>query len=603
MDGKIDNQGDGAIVAGGGISGSVIVSGSNNIVYVGGPPPSAKHPEPAAGLTSAVDTIFISYSHWDDPFVTRLICDLNQAGHSVWVDRSDIKGGDDWVRAIAEGIVHSRAFILVATTRSLESEWVRDEVTLAKRRKRRIISALVEDVVDDLDFLLLGRFQGIKFFDADYAQALSRLLTALPPPSLAPSPSPSAVPDSPPAPSQTPRPQALAKAIRPRPSGGAKPGARRRAAKPREATTPSSAGSVDRPSASTPVPNPEAARLVATISDPAASTSDRIAAGCRLAEIGDPRPGVGLRPDGLPDIVWCDVPPGDFTFQNGDKRTLPAFRISKYPVTFVQFQAVLDAADGYADPRWWEGLHDKGRKQQKGGPGEQAFKLDNHPREGVSWYDAMAFCRWLSVKLGVTVTLPTEQQWEKAARGTDGRVYPYGNEFDADKGNTVETVIGQTSAVGAFPDGASPYGALDMSGNVLEWTLSEYDTGLDTKVSSDARRVVRGGAWGNNPYFARAGCRNLSDPGNRSNGVGFRLAASPAKTLLISEHGILPRVRGTEGVFPPPAGGLRGAVASEASVRESMGAGGGRSPGRRLSGVVDGYAQRRASCPKSHPII
>ncbi len=299
---------------------------------------------------------------------------------------------------------------------------------------------------------------------------------------------------------------------------------------------PSSTARLSPVRANTPPLSPEAARLVATISDRLASTQDRIAAGRRLAEIGDPRPGVGLRSDGLPDIAWCDVPAGAFFYGSDDqypdekpRRTvrLDAFRIAKYSLTYCQFQAFIDASDGYADPRWWDGLHEKSRR--RGGPGEQLFKFDNHPRDSVSWYDAMAFCRWLSVKVGEAVTLPTELQWEKAARSTDGRTYPYGNEFDGTKGNTDKTGIHQTSAVGAFPDGASPYGVMDMSGNVWEWTLTEYESKSDTNVSSSARRVVRGGAWGSGPDLARAGCRSVSPPSGRSNGIGFRLAASPAK--------------------------------------------------------------------------
>ncbi|MGO8672685.1 MAG: formylglycine-generating enzyme family protein, partial [Capsulimonadaceae bacterium] len=111
----------------------------------------------------------------------------------------------------------------------------------------------------------------------------------------------------------------------------------------------------------------------------------------------------------------------------------------------------------------------------------------------------------------------------------DGRTYPYGNEFDGTKGNTDKTGIHQTSAVGTFPDGASPYGVMDMSGNVWEWTLTEYESKSDTNVSSYARRVVRGGAWYYFPRHARAGCRFSHFPDSRSYFIGFRLAASTAK--------------------------------------------------------------------------
>jgi formylglycine-generating enzyme required for sulfatase activity len=280
---------------------------------------------------------------------------------------------------------------------------------------------------------------------------------------------------------------------------------------------------------------PEADRLVLTVEDPSASMMDRVAAGRRLAEIGDPRPGVGLRADGLPDIIWCNVPAGAFAF-GGDAEAfrgglrkvvnLPAFRIGKYPVTYRQFQAFIDDPDGYQNAKWWAALHARGLAQHSGGPGEQQFKYENHPREGTSWYDAMAFCRWLSANLGQDVRLPTELQWEKAARGTDGRPYPYGNEYDADKGNTYSSNVMQTSTVGAFPGGASPCGAQDMSGNVWEWSLDEFNSGSTASHGTSYRRVVRGGAWDAHRSYARAAARTDFSPDDRREYVGFRLVAT-----------------------------------------------------------------------------
>jgi len=154
----------------------------------------------------------------------------------------------------------------------------------------------------------------------------------------------------------------------------------------------------------------------------------------------------------------------------------------------------------------------------------------------VNWYQALAFCRWFSWRLGGgydlkkvgewAVRLPTEFEWEKAARGTDGRLYPYGNDFDAAKGNAYETGIGQTSAVGIFPNGASPYGVMDMSGNVWEWCLSDYGKPqLDVRkenLRTEQNRVLRGGAW-DAPLDARAVYRNYYLPADRFNLIGFRV--------------------------------------------------------------------------------
>ncbi len=162
-------------------------------------------------------------------------------------------------------------------------------------------------------------------------------------------------------------------------------------------------------------------------------------------------------------------------------------------------------------------------------PGDQAFKFGNHPRERVSWYDAVAFCRWLTSKLGYEVRLPTEQEWEKAARGTDGREYPCGNDFDATKCNTAETGIGQTSALGIFLDGASPYGVLDMSGNVWEWCLNEYRNPDHIQLGGSERRVLRGGSWLNDPDGARSAYRFGYFPASRNLNLGFRILRPPSK--------------------------------------------------------------------------
>ena len=158
---------------------------------------------------------------------------------------------------------------------------------------------------------------------------------------------------------------------------------------------------------------------------------------------------------------------------------------------------------GYTAKRWrdcwtaaglkWKG--DRIEPEKVGG----VFDLPNHPAVNVTWYEALAFCGWLSEKLGHPVTLPTEAQWEKAARGPDGRRYPWGPKITPQHANYDETGIGTTSAVGVFPLGASPCGALDMSGNAWEWCLTrwreDYTTPANEDPARDATRVVRGGAY------------------------------------------------------------------------------------------------------------
>ncbi len=260
---------------------------------------------------------------------------------------------------------------------------------------------------------------------------------------------------------------------------------------------------------------------------------ERAAAGRALGILGDSRKGVGIDAQtGLPDIEWVDIPDdGEWVYQAAKHPPLPAYRISRYPITYAQFQAFVDASD-FDDDGWWKGIPPEQEAYERNyrtrAISEQAFQYANHPREVVSWYQAVAFCAWLSDKVGYEVRLPTEAEWEKAARGTDERVYPYGNTFDAHKGNTYETGIGQTSAVGLFPHGASPYGVLDMSGNVWEWCLNKYDAPEQIEVDdSGDDRVARGGSWYFDLDFARAAFRYYYHPVFRYDYLGFRVVCRP----------------------------------------------------------------------------
>jgi formylglycine-generating enzyme required for sulfatase activity len=261
-----------------------------------------------------------------------------------------------------------------------------------------------------------------------------------------------------------------------------------------------------------------------------------------LAVLGDPRPGVGLRPDGLPDIAWCEVPAGSFLM--GDEREpnetiSQPYRISRYPVTNAQFGAFV-AAGGYTEQRYWREAREAGVWQDGEVEGRwddqpreapydygEPFNLRNHPVVGVTWYEALAFCRWLTEQLrevgdldtGTEIALPNEPQWEKAARGADGRTYPWGEEADPDRANYGDTGIGTTSAVGCFPDGTSPYGVEDLSGNVWEWV-------------GDGR-VLRGGAFNNHGSLVRCASRyDWHTPYYRSRHFGFRVVASPVRSDL-----------------------------------------------------------------------
>lgn len=134
--------------------------------------------------TRRTPTVFISYSHRDDEIVQRLMTDLNAAGHACWVDITGIKGGDEWMRSICEGINNSYAFVIVCTVQALQSRWVRDEILWARQKNKFIVPALLEEtVIDDDNFFGLHTYQGVKLFEG-YDTALRQLLDVLPAPTI-----------------------------------------------------------------------------------------------------------------------------------------------------------------------------------------------------------------------------------------------------------------------------------------------------------------------------------------------------------------------------------------------------------------------------------
>lgn len=271
------------------------------------------------------------------------------------------------------------------------------------------------------------------------------------------------------------------------------------------------------------------ARWMPLMTDPARmpQARARAAIGRAMGRLGlDRRPGVDLRADGLPDIDWVSIPgPQPFIYQGTQHLGLPTFEIARYPVTNAQFQAFIDAG-GYQDERWWQGLeHALAAEPPK-------WDEPNSPRENVNWYEALAFCRWLSAATGVAVSLPTEVQWERAARGCEGREYPWGSFESAHMNCAVhsdddgEADIGRTSAVGLFPQGATPppEQVFDLSGNVWEWCRDAYRLPIDTAGTRKVSRVLRGGAWNLNPDFCRAAFRYFNSPDFRNYNFGFRVS-------------------------------------------------------------------------------
>jgi len=352
------------------------------------------------------------------------------------------------------------------------------------------------------------------------------------------------------------------------------------------------------------------ARIVATLTDAVSDDSGipsilRAYAGRSLGKLGDPRPEV----TSVDTMQFCYIPAGPFRMGEDERscvsRSLARpYWIGRYPVTNAQFDEFVQAG-GYRERSYWMEAERRGiwrdgsivrgagpafdemREERRNKPAESgdSFGVPNHPVVGVNRYECLAFTRWLTQRMaeagrlleGWVVRLPTEAEWEKAARGGEqiplspltanlahfseavseaegrivlvtnprpGRDYPWGLDDLTDRANPSqanywETRIETTSAVGCFPAGASPYGCEEMSGNVCEWTGSAYESdprpprlrsAQDQRGSTapkETRSVLRGGAYHHDPSFVRCGVRYRFYPRPQFLDVGLRLVLSP----------------------------------------------------------------------------
>ena len=269
--------------------------------------------------------------------------------------------------------------------------------------------------------------------------------------------------------------------------------------------------------------------------------------GERVATIGDTRSGLGVDERGLPNIDWLAVAPGGEIEVREKCFIVIPFYVARYPVTYPQFQAFLDAPDGFENKRWWRGFPDRFIRQ-KLSPAAQQY--DNYPRDSISWYQAFAFTRWLDAKYHEyslfaqfpegewQLRLPLEWEWQwMAQNGSEMREYPWGIWDEHARANTAAAGIGDRStAVGMYPSGAAACGALDVAGNVREWCLNEHDLPEKINIDNDHYRILRGGSF--LALHSEAACahRYANYPDDRNDDFGLRLVVSvPIASLNLDE--------------------------------------------------------------------
>jgi len=218
--------------------------------------------------------------------------------------------------------------------------------------------------------------------------------------------------------------------------------------------------------------------------------------------------------------------------------TLPGYWMAKHPVTVGHYRRFIEKA-GYTTERYWTPAGWKWRaassRMLPDHWDQSPWSNDDRlPVVGVSWFEAVAFCEWLSEHADRAIRLPSEPEWEKTARGSDARLYPWGDAFDPRACNTRTSGIGRTIPVDEVPtSGDSIYGISGLIGNVSEWTASRFEpysfdlSGERERPQEVCLRVTRGGSWFSPDIRARATSRGMNDPWFTDRDLGFRVACTP----------------------------------------------------------------------------
>ncbi|MBZ0294493.1 MAG: formylglycine-generating enzyme family protein, partial [Anaerolineae bacterium] len=241
-----------------------------------------------------------------------------------------------------------------------------------------------------------------------------------------------------------------------------------------------------------------------------------------------------------PPFEWIHIPAGKVTLEaggyvpkGGQTFDVPMFYIAKYPVTNAQYAKFIKAG-GYNNRQWWTDAGWKQKESQNWAEPrfwrDKKWNGEDYPVVGVSWYESLAFSNWLSAAVGATdrlpqkITLPTEQQWQRAAQGDDRRKYPWGRQWDVSRCNTEESNINRTTPVQQYEGkGDGPYGVVDMAGNAWEWCMTNWEDG-SIDPTGNLWCVRRGGSCLLDNFYIRVAYRDpWTDLDERLKSQGFRL--------------------------------------------------------------------------------
>ena len=505
--------------------------------------------------------VFISYSRKDLDFVERLAKDLQAAGLEVWYDLSGLEGGTRWGREIQNAIEQSQCFVVVLSPNSVESEWVEKEFLYANSLKLRVIPLLYQPCKTPMWFINL-HFIDVQGTNYDHNFWVILKTLGVRPGEAATK----AEPETPkPLPQMIEQEEKLPSTLPVQPPAERKPAVKKNY-RPKKvvASLKSPPQKIRiRPGwiialvvlvavvafAIWGVP-PLAARLVPTPTPTVTATHARTstpAVTAMYTPTSAPTDTVTPRPTSTPTVVpthtpgigstWTRpadgmemvyVPVGEFSMGStsyGDEIpihivNLDAYWIDKTEVTNGMYARCVSAGACKAPDFSFSST----RRSYYGNP-----QYADYPVIYVNQFFAQSYCKWAGVRL------PTEAEWEKAARGTDGRIYPWGNSSPSNDLANFNGFVGDTTIVGSYPSGASPYGALDMAGNVWEWTNDIYSyTYYSQSPQSNPQgppsrgggpgMVERGGSWKFNAIGLLASFRHWNNEGGNSDAEGFRCA-------------------------------------------------------------------------------